>query len=156
MDEIQMSFIRIGFEICEENGFMLRFKINRQHPVSERGWDPEPFIAVIGGTGFIIFPAIRIGRISGVEDHDFAFLSRGTCEPEMKPLEKIRLCILPNHEPDDMALFINADHTDIATIEVGTDFHIYGTIRLGKQNKAITLMKVQIPFQQTTSTIRRA
>src|SRR6188472_3919609 len=83
----------------------------------------KPFLPVVRSAHIIVWPTGWKSGFSCIENGKCAILILRTCESEMKPLQKIRIGILADFQLDIIFSFIESNKLNVATVEIGSDFH---------------------------------
>ena len=123
VDEIQVTFVGVWREIGEIDRLVCGLEIDSEYSIAVGGGDSKPFFAVIGCDRFIVFPSVRIRGFAGVDDHEFAFMTCGSGQAEMKPLKEIGIRILTDFQPKCIFCGIKTDKPDVAAVKIGRDLH---------------------------------
>lgn len=124
VDQVKMAFVGIWREVGEIDRVVFRGKAKTQHPCAKGCGDTKPFLAVVGGAYIVMVPSPGIRRFAGIDNGYFAWLVFSAIEAEVKPLEKIRVCVLADPQLDITTGLVDADDFDIAGVEIGRDLHV--------------------------------
>nr|GFD56886.1 hypothetical protein [Tanacetum cinerariifolium] len=74
--------------------------LDGEHLAVEAGRHAEPVDAVVAGHGVVVFPALRVGRLAGVEQADRAGLGLRALQAEVEPLDDVGVRILADVQVD--------------------------------------------------------